>query len=170
MKIKYLFFLLIFFISGCSQSEKEAEPFADCKYGQPFAIFKPDLPQVNHHQFTISNSESTEITRFNDGLELTLIQTGCDTRKQEFQFKLSGSYQEQKPEFWVEATLDFLQKLGRLGPDYQVFNAWAEALALQSESIRLAQPLEVQPGFYVRIDKILSQDHAILLLILSEKP
>lgn len=170
MRINHLIFILILFVSACGQNNNSDEPFADCKYGQPFAIFNPDLPKLTKHQFDLTKTESTELIQFQDGLQLTLTQSGCDERKQEFQFKLPGHYQDEPSGFWVEKTLDLLQKLGQLGPDYQVFNAWAEALSLQSESIRLAQPLEVQPGFFVRIDKILSQDHAILLLILSEKP
>lgn len=157
-------------LSACNGTEKSSEPFADCKYGTPIAIFKPGLPGLVSHQFDLNETESIEQLEFKDSLELTLVQSGCDERKQEFQFKLMGNYQDQPNEFWVEQTLDLLQKLGRLSPDYQVFNAWAEALSLQQDKIRLAQPSEVQPGFFVRIDKILSQEHAILLLILSEKP
>ena len=170
MRISSLFFLVCFLLSACTGSEKNKEPFANCKYGQPIAIFNSALPGLASHQFDLEMTTSTEILQFKDGLELTLVQSGCDDRIQEFQFKLMGNYQDQPNEFWIEQTLDLLQKLGRLGPDYQVFNAWAEALDLQGDQIRLAQSTEVQPGFFVRIDKILSQDHAILLLILSEKP
>lgn len=170
MRINSLIFMLSFLLSACVGSEKKTEPFANCKYGQPIAIFNPAIPSLANHQFVLESTASTESLLFKDGLELTLIQSGCDDRVQEFQFKLKGKYQDRTNTFWVEKTLDLLQKLGRLGPDYQVFNAWAEALSLQSDQILLGQSIEVQPGFFVRIDKILSQEHAILLLILSEKP
>lgn len=170
MKINYLFFCLVLLLSACEGNNQEEVPFANCKYGQPTAIFHDALPALTEHQFELKKTESVEKLVFNDSLELTLIQSGCDERKQEFQFKLNGPYQDQPPSFWIEKTMDLLQKLGRLGPDYQVFSAWAEALSMQGDQIRLAQPTQVQPGFFVRIDKIVSQDHATLLLILSEKP
>lgn len=169
MKISYFISLAILLVS-CSSNEKDKNQFADCKYGEPIAIFNPGLEALASHHFEIDRAISTEKLQFKDGLEVTLIQSGCDERKQEFQFKLVGDYQDKADKFWIDKTLDLLQKLGRLSPEYQVFNAWAEALSLQGEQIRLAEATEVQPGFFVRIDKILSQDHAILLLILSERP
>ena len=171
MRISSFSILCILLIIGCENTPSDQKSLTDCPYPTPVAIFSDTLSAVVQHQFSLKDMEALEEVTFHNGMGLTLIQSGCKTIRQEFQFRLPGnSFPGNNPEFWVGETLNQLQFLTSLGPQYLSLNAWGQAIDAQKEHLVLGEPTEIQIGFYAEIDKIISADHAILLLILSEKP
>lgn len=143
---------------------------SDCKYGQPTAIFNANQPGIQQHRFKTDGNEATEQVTFSDGLEMTLLQSGCNEIRQEFQFNLKGNFQTQATDFWINQAVQLLKRLGGLGHHYSGFNQWAQLIETQAPMIKLAENTALQPGYYVHIDRILSADNATLVLTLSDTP
>lgn len=161
--------MLLLLLSACGEDNTDAY-FENCKYGKPKAIFSSDTPGVESHSFRLKSKEGIEKIIFESGKELTIIQTGCDSIRQNFQFRLPGSYEKDGSLKWVEITVEQFEYLAGLGPEYMVFSSWAQSIAARAQTIRLAESTEIQPGFFVRIDRIISRNHADLLVTLSESP
>lgn len=142
----------------------------DCKYGTPKAIFSSEQPSVQDHTFTALGNEGTEKVTFQDGLGLTLLQSGCNHIRQEFQFTINGNFEEQPSGFWIEKTMELLKRLSSMGLDYQVFGAWAEAIDSKKSDIKLTESTNLGAGFFVKIDRILNTQNATLVVILSDEP
>ena len=169
MIYKYLSGLLMFLLVACASGEPEA-PFEHCKYDRPEAIFYEGLPGLRTHNFQLDQHTGEETLQFSDGLVLKIIQSGCNTIRQEFHFRLPDKFGEEPESFWVSYTVELLERLGSLGPDYLAFSSWAKAIDRKEESIRLGRSLALQEGFYARIDRLQNDDYTILLLTLSEEP
>ncbi len=168
MNWKYLSLIFIVgLLVACRNSPSESE----CKYGTPKAIFSATQQGIKTHQFVNPKKDAAvEQVTFDDSLQLTLLQSGCDHVRQEFQFILPGDFINQKPEFWIELSIGLLRRLGSMGPDYAVFSAWAQSIESQKDAINLAENTALQQGFYVKIDRILADQSATLVLILSDEP
>jgi len=161
---------LMIFLLYCSSDRNTDAGFENCRYAKPEAIFSESLAEVEEHSFKIRKKEGIEQLRFKSGKELTIIQSGCDSIRQEFQFNLPGSFPKGDAEYWVAKAVEEFQQLGAMGPQYMMFSSWAQAIAAQAEHIQLTESNEIQPGFFVRIDRVLSQGDANLLVTLSETP
>ena len=167
MKRTYLLLLLFLILtSACRNSSKKE----DCKYGKPTAIFTDGQPGIQSHRFTLEGNEATEYVRFNDSLQLTLLQSGCNEIRQEFQFYLPGNFQDKTPDFWVQLSIQLFQRLNSLGPAYSGFGIWAQSITEQQDHIKLSEATALQQDFYITIDRILSAENATLVLILSDQP
>jgi len=154
------------------QNNNEKDEFENCRYGEPKAIFDTEMEEVKSHQFRIKQKEGVENVSFTDGTELTIFQSGCDYIKQQFQFEMAvtnDSTDTSLPEYWIAATINVFQKLGSMGPDFFSYSSWAQAIAERAADFKLAEFLEVQPGFFVKIDRIESSDSHTLLVTLSEE-
>ncbi len=154
---------------SCQNQSADAY-FADCRYGKPEAIFSEELDGVVEHSFRLKPREGIEELRFESGKRLTIVQAGCDSIRQDFQFYLPGSLPKADAEYWVGKAVEEFQQLGSIGPRYMMFSSWAQAIAARAETIQLTESTEIQPGFFVRIDRVVSQDHAMLMVTLSETP
>lgn len=169
MNYKSLAAALLMLVAACRNQGAEAY-FENCKYGKPEAIFDSSVPGLREHNFTLKKQEGVEKLVFESGKVLTIRQMGCDAIRQEFEFDLPGQYEKGTAEKWVERTVQEFQALAGLGPNYLMFSSWAQAIAGKSEQIRLAESVEIQPGFYVNIDRVVGPDSATLLVTLSETP
>lgn len=167
MKWNFLFFLFLTILTVACRNSSSTNA---CKYGKPAAIFAAQQPGIQSHTFTAQGNEATEQVEFSDGLQMTLLQSGCNEIRQEFQFSLPGNFQDKAPDFWIELSIKLMQRLGSLGPDYNGFTMWAQSVAEQRANIKLSEPAALQQGFYITIDRILSTENATLVLILSDQP
>lgn len=166
----FLIFIILLTIS-CRQGNTNADTAQKCKYGAPKAIFFDETPGISNHSFSINQNEGTEKLRLDMGVDLTIIQSGCNNIRQEFQFLIPGKdFQAKEPAFWVVFATELLATLGRLGPDYAGFSAYAQAIESVASEIKLAETFELQQGFYVSIDRILGTENATLVLTFSNQP
>lgn len=162
-------FAFILALGACQQSAK-TDGFSGCAYTEPEPIFSGDLPGVEGHSFQLDAQESTEQVKFGDGINLSIRQSGCDHRIQEFEFQIPGVYAEKNAGFWVKQTIRQLNELSALGPEFVVFEHWSAAIARAAKQIRLSESTEIEEGFYISVDRVLSADHATLMLTLSDQP
>ena len=158
----FFFCSLLAFLTACHSAQKGS----DCAT-TPSAIFSADLPDVDAHDFHQTGAEGLEIVSFHSGVFLEVFQTGCDSLRQEFRFRIPGIEESETPGFWLEEAQNQFRALGALGPEYAPFTHYADALALQDEAFHLAQPMEVDNGFWIQIDQIKSFDGPTLIIVLA---
>lgn len=167
MNLRHLLLFCFILALGCNNSN---DPFADCRYKQPEPIFTSELEKVENHSFKMKGLQAIENLRFESGVGLTIVQSGCNAITQEYEFRIPGTFKGQEDHFWIEKVIEQFQYFSKLSPNYIAFNAWTQAIeGIQSE-IQLGQFAELQPGYFIKIDKVLSSDHAILMLTLTEDP
>ena len=159
---------LAMLLTGCGQGS--GDYFDGCRYGRPEPIFHDSLPEVAVHGFEIRDREGIEDVSFRSGLDLRVIQSGCDAIRQELDFA-SPDWETADPQRdWVGEAVARLDYLGNLGPRFLVFKEWARSLQAQRNEVALYEPVEIQPGFFVRIDPVSASGKTTLRVILSEKP
>lgn len=169
MKISQFSILIFLFSVGCTNTPSGQRSFSDCPNPAPVAVFSDKLDAVTNHQFQLKDLEGIEEVDFANGMHLTLIQSGCETIRQEFQFQIPGSnFPSDDTEYWVAEALRQLRYLAGLGPQYLSLNDWAQAIEINKDLFQLGEPVEIQVGFRVEIDRIRYADHATVLLTLSQ--
>ena len=168
----YIYLFSLFFLLFSCQNTQSGDKFADCKYGEPKAIFDENLDFVNQHNFKIKALEGIEEVTFSNGRQLTIYQSGCNEIKQDFEFILEAQPDSNltNPYFWIGKTIEEFQSLGAFGQDYFSYSTWAQVIAENADKIKIAEFQEVQPGFYVKIDRINGPDESTLMVTLSESP
>ncbi len=169
-KSKICFYLIFcWFIVGCGNAApKGKSDFSDCKYGKPAAIFSDKIPDITAHSFNIFQNEGIELVRFTNGMVMELIQSGCDNIVQSFKFQLPGDHRKKNALDWVEEAVIQLRYLGGLDPKFASLSFWGNEIEQRKSAIKLGSTHDIQQGFKVKIDKVLSSSESILLLELSQ--
>ena len=139
-----------------------------CKY-KPEPIFDKDLPHIVQYNFEKEGSQSLESLMLDRGILLEVGQEVCGETKQEYRFTVKGDYATQPDSFWMkEATRQFVF-LSTFSPKQAALKAWGDIIELRRNEMQLGQNREVQPGVFVRIDRVLSPDEATLSVVFSQK-
>ena len=139
-----------------------------CKY-KPEPIFAKDLPHVVQYNFEKEGSQSLESLMLDRGVLLEVSQEVCGETKQEYRFTVKGDYNAQADSFWMkEASRQFVF-LSSFSPKQAALKDWGDIIELRRDEMSLGQPREVQPGVFVRIDRVLSPEEATLSVVFSQK-
>ncbi len=145
---------------GCGEETQK------CAYPPPVAIFSDSMSFINSHSFNLENRNATESVTFKNELQLQLDQSGCDHIKQTFQFTTTKPG-EGDPN-WFFLTAQQFEYISSLSPKFISLSSWAEMINLNASQFRIGEPLEIENGFFVKIDKIDSGKNVILTAELSE--
>ena len=164
--IRSLVFCLFSFLilTACASGSNENA----CPYGKPAPIFSDTLEAVRAHIFETNEQEASEQVLFVTGQELEILQSGCETLRQEFQFSMEGDYTSETPAFWLQQATLYFQFLGKLSNQHYALYAWGQAIAEVAPEMKLGEAYEVQPHFEVTVDKIVSKEQAMLIVTLSQ--
>lgn len=168
-----LFFLSLFVFTGCADDippSGAAAAFSDCRYGAPKPIFSEALRSVTRHDFQLEEDRAVEYLSFDDGLELSILQTGCDYIHQEFHFRLVDQYTGAPSSYWIQESINKFYRLGQLGPAYVIYSSVADALTERSSQLALGHSTELQPGFFAKIEGGSPATGGALVVTLSEQP
>lgn len=163
-------FLTVFIAFSCSNSDTKT-----CKSGTPKAIFTDSMPTVKKHFFELKKEASgekvgIEMVAFENKLLLEIEQSGCNDVVQQFSFIMFGKFPEQTDdELWKTLAVRHFRDLAKISPELTAFNAWADAIETVKKDLRLGEVTKVGDGFNVRVDKILSNDKATLVVQFSQK-
>lgn len=160
MRILSLIMLVVFFWSCNSEPEEK------CKYGEPVAIFSDDLPGIGSLQFSGSGQIANEEVVFDSGLKLSVEQSGCDNIRQVFHFTVERPG-EGDPNWFLLVGEQF-NFIGNLDSRLEAMLMWASVVNGNAGSFRMGEPLEVDRGFFIKIDKVESGKEVILSVELSE--
>lgn len=162
-----LFITLSSISSSCGDSNED--PFAKCRYGKPQAVFSSEVTQVQQHQFKVQGLEGIEEVKFANGMDLELIQSGCNEIKQTFNFRIPAQLEAQEEGFWIGMASEQLRYLSSLDPNYTDLQLWAQAIEAVASQLRLGEKMEVQPSFFVKINKVKSSDYSLVTVEFSQE-
>ncbi|MEM6318191.1 MAG: hypothetical protein AAF960_11010 [Bacteroidota bacterium] len=163
-------FLLTLPLTSCDDGQtNERKPFGNCRYGAPKAIFNATIPKIEQHTFELHTQSAIELVSFDGGIDLELIQSGCEKPKQEFQFTLSTNTKSFKDGDWLASAVDMFGFMGNLAPELQPFLLWQGALKDRFEQLKIGQPQALEAGYFVKIDKIAGEDSGTLLVTLYQE-
>lgn len=173
---KYIYLLLggFFCLTACQSneatngSEESVETTnKDCKYSAPIAVFSDTIEQIKMHEFTRKGQEATEKVVFENGVELELIQSGCNNVYQAYNFYLSIEDNSSEVAYWLDFSIGQFRYMAGLDETYFQLNGWANALANVGNQLRLGKKVQVEPGFYVTLDKIWTGEKTLIQVILE---
>ncbi len=165
-EVKYLLILSALAVCiGCAGNSADKQS-ADCPIPPPAAIFKKNVEGISNHKFALSGRDSEESIEFVDSTTVTIYQSGCDKVTQEYRFSLPPSF---KGISNSALAVDRLSYMSRLGPDYMTFGGWAKAIDGLREEFAQTNTVQVEPGFYVSLDKLESSDRSTLIIKLFQK-
>lgn len=170
-KFTHLLIFIVLFLTSCGDTSKSKsdQPFGNCQYGAPKAVFKPTIPKVNTHTFKLNKESAVENVAFEGGVNLELIQSGCEKPKQEFQFSVPADTKAFTDGDWIAMSIDLFAFMGSLAPELQPFLLWQGALKDRVGQLKLGLPHELEQGFFVKMDKVAGSDSGLLIVSLYQE-
>jgi hypothetical protein len=141
---------------------------ATCKY-KPEPIFDKNLPHVLQYNFEKEGSQSLESLLLDRGVLLEISQEVCPTTRQEYRFRVQGDFAALPDSFWMKEATRQLVFLSSFSPKQAALKDWADIIEQRRVEMRLGEDREVQPGIFVRVDRVLSPQEGTLVLVFSQK-
>jgi len=141
---------------------------ASCKY-KPAPVFEAGLPHVTEYHFEKQGSQSLERLMLDTGVLLEINQEICNESRQEYRFNVKGNFSQFPDSLWLKEATRQLVFLSTFSPKQAAFKAWADVIELRRTDMRLGEDREVEPGVFVRVDRILSPEESTLVLVFSQK-
>ncbi len=141
---------------------------ASCKY-KPAPVFEAGLPHVTEYHFEKQGSQSLERLMLDTGVLLEINQEICNESRQEYRFNVKGNFSQFPDSLWLKEATRQLVFLSTFSPKQAAFKAWADVIELRRADMRLGEDREVEPGVFVRVDRILSPEESTLVLVFSQK-
>ena len=144
------------------------EQQASCKF-KPEPIFSKDLPHVVQYNFEKEGSQSLESVLLDRGVLLEIGQEVCGNTFQEYRFTVQGDFSAQPDSFWMKEASRQMVFLSSFSPKQAPLKDWGDIIELRRAEMALGQEREVQPGIFIKVDRILSPEQATLLVVFSQK-
>lgn len=155
---------------NCSDTKtKSNQPFGDCQYGAPKAVFNKNISKITTHDFQLNKNSAVENIQFEGGMALELIQSGCEKPKQEFQFTIPNNTKSFSDEDWIQMGIDMFGFMGNLSTELQPFLMWQGALTERKARLKIGLPQELEAGFYVKMDKVSDATSGLLIVTLYQE-
>lgn len=151
----------ILLLAACRSEEK-------CKY-KPEPIFEKGLPHVLQYNFEKQGNESLESLLLDTKVLLEINQQVCTSTRQEYRFIVQGDYSRFPDSLWLKEAVRQLVYLSSFSPKQAPLKAWADVLEERRSAMRLGEDSEVQPGVFVRVDRIVSPEKSTLQLVFAQK-
>jgi hypothetical protein len=164
------FTIIIAFFIFFNACKPDSSKTGKCKYGTPTAIFADTMPTVAKHIFRIKDGTGIEMVVFKNKLLLEIEQSGCNDIHQQFSFIMFGKFKDELDDaIWKQLAIKHFRDLAQISPSLLAFNGWADAIESVKDKLKLSEPMEMEGKMQVRIDKILSEDKATLVVQFSSK-
>lgn len=148
------------FLVACGGEKK-------CPY-KPTPIFEKDLPHVAQYNFEVQGQESLESLLLDTEVLLEIYQKVCETSLQEYKFTVQGDFSQMPDSMWMKEAARQLVFLSTLSPKQRALKDWGDMIELRRPDMKLGENREVQPGFFVKIDRIVSPEKSALLIVFSQ--
>jgi hypothetical protein len=139
-----------------------------CKY-KPTAIFEQGLPHVQQYNFEVQGQESMESLLLDTGTLLEIYQNICDESVQEYKFTVNGNFANFPDSLWLREASRQMVFLSSFSPRQTALKDWGDMIEQRRTEMRLGENREVQPGIFVKVDKVASAEKGILVLTLGQK-
>jgi hypothetical protein len=150
----------VFLILACQTNKK-------CKY-KPAPIFEKNLPHIVQYNYEVQGQQSLESMLLDTGVLLEIGQDVCESTKQEYRFVVKGDFSQFADSLWLREATRQLVFLSSFSEKQMALKAWADIIELRRSDMKLGEDREVQPGVFVRVDKVLSPEQSTLLVTFSQ--
>ena len=127
---------------------------------------------ITKHEFSLAATKSVERVAFDNGSALEIIQSGCAKIKQQFVFNLPGDFTQAGAStavFWTDNAIQQFNTLAKLDPKLNGLAMWSSALNAVKAELKIQEPLELEPHRFISLDRIVSENSALLIVTLSEE-
>ncbi len=146
-------------------SSKNDKP---CKY-KPSPIFEAGLPHVTQYNYETQGAQSLESLFLDTNVWLEIHQEVCHDTRQEYRFKVQGDYSQYPDSLWLkEATRQFVF-LSSFSQKQAPLKMWADVIEMRRSDMKLGEDREVEPGVFVRVDRVVSPEESTLMVVFSQK-
>lgn len=162
VKVSIWLLPMLLIVFGACRNEKS------CKY-KPTPVFEKGLPHVTDYNFETQGQQSLESLLLDRGILLEISQEVCDQTRQEFRFMVDGDYSAQPDSFWLKEATRQLVFLSSFSEKQAPLKAWADIIEERRAEMHLGEDREVQPGIFLRIDRVINPQQATLMLVFSQK-
>lgn len=158
-----LFFLIPFFLFFACKSKPEK-----CKY-KPVAIFEKGLPHIEQYNYEVEGNQSMESLLLDTGVLLEVAQEVCSETKQEFRFTVQGDRTQYPDSLWLKEAARQMVFLSSFSTKQAPLKTWGDMIESVRRDMKIGEPLEVQPGITVQIDKITGKEQSTLQVLLAQQ-
>jgi hypothetical protein len=100
---------------------------------------------------------------------LEIYQNVCEETLQEYKFTVKGNFGTYPDSLWLREASRQLVFLSSLSEKQRNLKAWGDIIEQRRNDMRLGENREVQPGIFVKVDRIVSPDQGVLILTFSQK-
>lgn len=139
-----------------------------CKY-KPAPVFEAGLPHVVQYNFEVQGRQSLESLLLDTNVLLEISQDVCTETRQEYRFKVQGDYSRYPDSLWLKEATRQLVFLSSFSPKQAPLKVWADVIEMRRSDMKLGEDREVEPGVFVRVDRVVSPEESTLLLVFSQK-
>lgn len=157
---------LLLFILGCIVLSCNSVP-EKCRYGSAEPIFDTSYEKVIKHSFSQKGQLTFEQIIFENQMELEIQQSGCDSIRQVFQFKIPEDVRLQEADYFKEMTIQFFAYLSLVSDKHFSLHHLGKMVSQHFQEIKLGKSFRMQENYYLKIDRILGLNDAILVVELS---
>jgi hypothetical protein len=161
MRVLILTISLAVALSAC-QNE------ATCKY-KPEPIFDKSLPHVEQYNFEKEGSQSLESLFLDTKVLLEIYQNVCPSTTQEYKFTVQGDFSQMADSLWMKEAVRQMVYLSSFSPKQRALKDWADVIEQRRGEMRIGEEREIEPGIFVKIDRVVSPEKGVLLLTLAQK-
>lgn len=151
--------LLVFFSCETPQT---------CKY-KPAPVFEAGLPHVQQYNFEVQGQQSLESLLLDTNVLLEISQDVCTETRQEYRFRVQGDYSQFPDSLWLREASRQLVFLSSFSEKQAPLKAWADVIESRRADMKLGEDREVEPGVFVRVDRIVSSGESTLVMVFSQK-
>lgn len=152
-------FVALFF--SCETQKK-------CKY-KPAPVFEAGLPHVVQYNFEVQGHQSLESLLLDTNVLLEISQDVCTETRQEYRFRVQGNFSQYPDSLWLKEATRQLVFLSSFSPKQAPLKAWADVIEMRRGDMKLGEDREVEPGVFVRVDRVVSPEESTLLLVFSQQ-
>jgi len=152
---------LVVLLSACKTDHR-------CKY-KPEAVFAAGLPHITAYNFEVQGSQSLESIMLDGKVLLEINQEVCDHTRQEFRFTVPGNRSQVPDSLWLKEAARQMVVLSALSPKQSPLKAWGDVIESRRPEMKLGEDFQVQSGITVRVDRVLSPEQSVLLVVLAQE-
>lgn len=139
-----------------------------CKY-KPAPVFEAGLPHVVQYNFEVQGQQSLESLMLDTNVLLEISQDVCTETRQEYRFKVQGNFSQFPDSLWLKEATRQLVFLSSFSPKQAPLKIWADVIENRRSEMKLGEDREVEPGVFVRVDRVVSPEESTLMLVFSQK-
>lgn len=140
----------------------------NCKY-KPAPVFAAGLPHVVQYNFEVQGQQSLESLMLDTNVLLEISQDVCTETRQEYRFNVQGDYSRYPDSLWLKEAARQLVFLSSFSPKQAPLKSWADVIEQRRSEMKLGEDREVEPGVFVKVDRVVSPEQSTLLLTFSQK-